>query len=199
MKIQNLNSTVNPFAGMSFANCSFNKTGMSQLIDIELGKRVKTIGFSFSEIIRNLTNVFFCGGDVIEDISTHIGEHLKMIPGNKVPSPDTILRGIKELVTANTSFKSTGGIDYNFNINTNLNSLNIKSLLLTQQPEPNNCYDFDYDNQVIANNKFEGIGASTRIKRFVFRFITVAGKWVYQGRQWVLKLYSKQPYGQLIP
>lgn len=50
----------------------------------------------------------------------------------------------------------------------------------------------------IVSRKFEGINPTTRLKRFVFRFITVAGKWVYQGRQWVLKLYSKQPYEQLI-
>ena len=50
----------------------------------------------------------------------------------------------------------------------------------------------------IVSEKFEGINATTRLKRFVFRFITVAGKWVYQGRQWVLKLYTKQPYEQLI-
>jgi len=50
----------------------------------------------------------------------------------------------------------------------------------------------------IVAKKFEGINLTTRLKRFVFRFITVAGKWVYQSRQWVLKLYSKLPYEQLI-
>jgi len=50
----------------------------------------------------------------------------------------------------------------------------------------------------IVSEIFEGINPTTRLKRFVFRFITVAGKWVYRGRQWVLKLYTKQPYEQLI-
>ena len=50
----------------------------------------------------------------------------------------------------------------------------------------------------IVSEKFEGINPTTRLKRFVFRFITVAGKWVYHGRQWVLKLYSNRPYEQLI-
>ncbi len=179
MKIQNLNSTVSPFAGISFANNSFNKTGMSQLIDIELGKRVKTIGFDYSEIIRNLTNVFFCGGDVIEDISTHLGEHLKLIPGNNVPSPDTVLRGIKELATCNTSFESKSGIDYNFNINVNMNRLNIKSLLLTKQLEPNHCYDFDYDNQVIANNKYDAKRTYKKNKGYVPGIATIGDKIVY--------------------
>ncbi len=98
MNIQKLNSSVSPFAGISFANHSFNKSGISQLIDNELGRRVRTSGFDYSEILRNLSNVFLSGGGVIEDISTHLGEHLKMIPGNNVPSPDTVLRAIKECI-----------------------------------------------------------------------------------------------------
>ena len=44
---------------------------------------------------------------------------------------------------------------------------------------------------------FDDIQPTTRLKRFIFRFITVAGKWVYSGRQWVLKLYSDRPYDLL--
>jgi hypothetical protein len=44
---------------------------------------------------------------------------------------------------------------------------------------------------------FTDITPKTRLKRFVFRFITVAGKWKYQGRQWVLKLFTKRPYDLL--
>ena len=179
MKIQKLNSSISPFAGISFANKSFDKIGMSQLTDIELGKRVKTIGFDYSEIFRNLSNVFFCGGDVIEDIGTHLGEHLKMIPSNNVPSPDTVLRGIKELATPNTSFISNSGIDYGFNINTKLNSLNIKSLLLTRQLRVNCCYDFDYDNQVIANNKYDAKRTYKKNKGYVPGIATIGDKIVY--------------------
>jgi hypothetical protein len=44
---------------------------------------------------------------------------------------------------------------------------------------------------------FKNILPSTRLKRFIFRFICVAGKWVRQGRQNILKLYSNQPYDRL--
>lgn len=50
----------------------------------------------------------------------------------------------------------------------------------------------------IVAEKFDDINPTTRIKRFVFRFITVAGRWVYQGREWILKLFTKRPYNQLI-
>ncbi|MCD6543706.1 MAG: hypothetical protein J7K34_04290 [Flavobacteriaceae bacterium] len=71
MKIQRYLNTVSPFAGISFVNDSFNKSGLTQLIDKELGSRVKTVGYSYSDIIRNLTNVFLSGGDVVEDINSH--------------------------------------------------------------------------------------------------------------------------------
>jgi len=56
---------------------------------------------------------------------------------------------------------------------------------------------YNYIVSIIAE-KFDDINPTTRLKRFVFRFITVAGKWVYQGRQWILKLYTNRPYYQLV-
>lgn len=50
----------------------------------------------------------------------------------------------------------------------------------------------------IVAEKFDDINPTTRMKRFVFRFITVAGRWVYQGRKLILKLFTKRPYYQLI-
>lgn len=155
MKIQNFKTSVNPFSGNSLVNYHFNKVGLSELIDKELGLRVKYVGYQYSEIFRNLSNVFLSGGDVIEDINTHFGEHLKSIPGNNVPSADTTLRAFKELTTENTVYTSDSGISYNFNINQKLNRLNIKSLKLTHRLKAGKSYDFDYDNQINANNKWD--------------------------------------------
>jgi hypothetical protein len=41
---------------------------------------------------------------------------------------------------------------------------------------------------------FENIEPTSRLKRLIFRFINVSGKWIYTGRQWVLKLFTDQPY-----
>ena len=155
MNIQNFKTTVSPFAGISLINFHFNKSGLSQLIDNELGTRGNKASYQYSEIIRNLGNVFLSGGDVIEDINTHLREHLQSIPDNNVPSADTVLRGIKELTTENTIYTSEAGIDYNFNINEKLNRLNIKSLKQTKQLQSGNYYDFDYDNQINANHKWD--------------------------------------------
>jgi hypothetical protein len=179
MKVQKLSSNVSPFAGISFVNNSFNEKGISQLIDNELGARVKTVGFSYSDIIRNQFNVFYSGGDCAEDIQTHLGKHLKSIPGNHVPSADTILRGIKELSTQNASFTSNQGKTYDFNINTKLNLLNIKSLLLTNQLEKDTYYDFDYDNQIIATEKYDTKRTYKNTKGYFPGVATIGNKIVY--------------------
>lgn len=179
MKIQKTSSNVNPFAGISFVNQSFNKSGMSQLIDNELGQRVTTFGFSYSEIFRNLANVFCSGGNCAEDLQSPLGIHLKSIPGNNVPSADTALRGIKELATTNTPFISKQDKSYEFNINTKLNTLNIKSLLLTNQLHKGACYDFDYDNQVIATGKYDAKNTYKHTKGYFPGVATIGNKIVY--------------------
>ena len=45
---------------------------------------------------------------------------------------------------------------------------------------------------------FTDINPTSRLKRFVFRFISVPGRYVYRGRQWVIQLYTYRPYDQLI-
>jgi len=179
MKVQKISSNVSPFAGISFVNNSFNETGISQLIDNELGTRVKTVGFSYSDIIKTQFNIFYSGGDCAEDIQTHLGKHLKSIPGNHVPSADTILRGIKELSTQNTGFTSNQGKTYDFNINTKLNLLNIKSLLLTRQLKKDTWYDFDYDNQIIATEKYDTKHTYKHTKGYFPGVATIGNKIVY--------------------
>ncbi|MDR0394481.1 MAG: hypothetical protein LBH77_04905 [Tannerella sp.] len=41
---------------------------------------------------------------------------------------------------------------------------------------------------------FDDIQPTTRLKRFIFRFICVAGTWIRQSRQHKLRLYTDRPY-----
>lgn len=49
----------------------------------------------------------------------------------------------------------------------------------------------------IASNKAFGLEATSRVKRFVFRFVQVPFRWVFRGRQWHLQLYTSRPYDKL--
>ena len=179
MKILKSTKTINPFSGVSFVNNTFNTIGLTRLIDNELGNRVKTFGYQYSDIIRNLTNVFLCGGSCVEDISGNLGEHLKNIPSNNVPSPDTVLRGIKELATENTTYTSESEKTYDFNINHKLNLLNLKVLQMTKQLKPNQYYDFDYDNQILSNNKYDSKKTYKKNKGYFPGVSTIMDKIVY--------------------
>ena len=77
MKVQKNTSTFSPFAGISFVNNEFDKSGMTQLIDKELVMSTTTKGYTFANVIKNLSNVFYCGGDCAGDIQTHVGKDFK--------------------------------------------------------------------------------------------------------------------------
>jgi hypothetical protein len=73
MKVIKSNKTISPFAGLSFVNESFKTSGIADLIDSTLGKRVKPVGYRYSDIFKSLTSVFMSGGDVIEVLNTGFG------------------------------------------------------------------------------------------------------------------------------
>jgi hypothetical protein len=179
MKVQKIDNRISPFAGISLVNREFEKVGMSQLIDSELGQRVKTVGYSYSDIIKNLGHVFYGGGDCAEDLHTHFKEDLKSIPNNHVPSADTTLRGIKELATKNTKYESKQEKSYDFNINDKLNKLNIKSLILTNQLVKDTYCDFDYDNQIIPTEKYDTKQTYKHFKGYCPGVATIGNKIVY--------------------
>jgi hypothetical protein len=45
---------------------------------------------------------------------------------------------------------------------------------------------------------FKSLKKTFRLKKFIFRFITVASKWIRRGRQDILKLYTPKPYTVLL-
>jgi hypothetical protein len=155
IKIITSDSKVNPFGGLNFCIDLLHKTGIPALIDGHLGKRVKTIGFDYSEICFNKLSIYFTGGDCAEDINEHLRAHLKQIKGLSVCSADTILRGVGELATPLQSITSKSGIVHDFNINLPLNELLVKALKKTGQLSTKEGYTLDYDNQVIATEKYD--------------------------------------------
>jgi hypothetical protein len=178
-KIQNISKNITPFAGVFFVNEEFNRSGLRKLVDAELGRRVSTKGYTYGNLLGNFTNLFLCGGEYAEDIQTNFRPTLEQIPGNPVSSADTLLRCLNELATENTTVVSSSGQAYQFNINEKLNDLNIKSLLLTKQLEKGNCYDFDYDNQILVHEKFDAQKTYKRNTGYFLGVATMGNKIVY--------------------
>ena len=48
------------------------------------------------------------------------------------------------------------------------------------------------------SEKISFVKTSFRLKRFIFRFMTVPAQWTYRGRQWMLRLFTHKPYHLLL-
>jgi uncharacterized protein Veg len=156
MKVTNSAEKITPFGGFNFVFKSFRDSGLSDLIDRQLGMRVKTFGFSYSDIFTNHLAVYLNGGDCTEDVNDHLREHLQNVRGMRVCSADTILRGVKELATDTLFLENPdSGVKHEFNLNPKLNDLLVKALKLTGQLKKNKLYDLDYDNQVQPTEKYD--------------------------------------------
>ena len=125
------------------------------VIDKVLGLRCTSFGYQYSEIAGSLASVYFCGGDCVEDVTSHLMPHLSLHPTLRTCSSDTILRAISELATANTTYTSDTGKSYDFNTATKLNRLLVKALLSTGQLMAGASYDLDFDHQFIETEKYD--------------------------------------------
>ena len=101
-KIQIKSEKLTPVGVNIFNHGAFDST-LSSVIDSTLGLRCKSFGYRYSEIIRSLMSIYFCGGSCIEDVTTHLMSHLSLHPTLRTCSSDTILRAIKELMQENIS------------------------------------------------------------------------------------------------
>ena len=52
----------------------FDRMLSHTIIDSTLGLRSKVYGYQYSEIIRSLMCVYFCGGLCVEDVPSHLME-----------------------------------------------------------------------------------------------------------------------------
>ena len=245
VKVAIKSEKLSPFGGIFSIMEQFH-SNLSSVIDSTLGMRCRLYGYQYSEIIRSLMSVYFCGGSCIEDVTTHLMYHLSLHPTLRTCSADTILRAIKELTQDNISYTSDTGKTYDFNTADKLNTLLLNCLLSTGQLKEGEGYDVDFDHQFIEAEKYDakptykkflgyrpgvavigdlivgiensdgnihnfykaiiqrlevkrfGLNATSRIKAFVFRFISVPAKCIRTSRRYVLNIYTcNNPYADV--
>ena len=175
-KVQIKSEKLTPFGGFFSIMEQFDAL-LAQTIDSSLGLRCTMFGYQYSEILRSLMCVYLCGGSCIEDVTTHLMKHLSLHPTLRTCSADTILRAIEELTFKSITYKSASGKSYDSNTADKMNCLLVNALLATGQLKSGQEYDF-------------GLRATSRIKTFVFKFISVPAKWIKTSRRHVLNIYS---------
>ena len=70
-KVQIKSEKLTPFWGIFMVMEQFDSM-LAPVIDLTLGQRCSIIGYQYSEIVRSLMSVYFCGGSCVEDVTSHL-------------------------------------------------------------------------------------------------------------------------------
>ena len=82
-KVEKSKQIITPFGGINFVNGEIKNSKILETIDNKPGERPPQAKYSYSDIILNLWEVFFCGGDCAEDLNEHLYDYLQTTPGAK--------------------------------------------------------------------------------------------------------------------
>lgn len=152
VKVAIKSDKIMPFGGIFSVIREFSP--LEHLFDTELGLRVKTIGYQYSEIMRTMMCNYICGGDRIEDIKIY-QPGIEYQPEMKLCSPDTVLRAIDELTENNMTYKSDSGKSYDFNLSEKLNTLMVKAAKKQCLLCEGRRYILDFDHKFIETEKYD--------------------------------------------
>ena len=75
VKVQIKSEKITPFGGIFHVRELFSRY-IGPIIDKVLGFRCTSFGYQYSEIVGSLSNVYFYGGDCVEDVTSHLMPHL---------------------------------------------------------------------------------------------------------------------------
>ncbi len=154
--IKIFNSNVTPFGGIHLIHEQLFAHGAIDFIDNQLGARVKTVGYNYSDILLSRIYTALCGGSATEDVNYVRDNTLKHLKGIGIPSADTILRGDVELSVPCEYIETASGKANKINVNTGMNEFLIDSAIEFNQLNPKDkdlIYDFDH--QFIPANKYD--------------------------------------------
>ena len=69
-KVSIKSEKITPFGGIFHVRELFSRY-VGPVIDKVLGLRCTSYGYQYSEIAGSLSSVYFCGGDCVEDVTSH--------------------------------------------------------------------------------------------------------------------------------
>ena len=177
-KIQIKSEKLTSFGGIFPIMEKFDRM-LSHTIDSTLGLRSKVYGYQYSEIIRSLMCVYFCGGSCVEDVSSHLME-------NDYTSTDRDIveyynkRGGAERILDDMN----NGFGWNRLPKSFMAEYTVFQLLTALI---RNFYKHLISD---ANMKSFGLKSTSRINTSVFKYVSVPAKWGKTARQHILNIYT---------
>src|SRR6056297_3442951 len=152
MKIQK-SAEIGAFGGMNFVFDFLESNNLGTLLNQELPYLKTQSQYSWKDIFYALMSIYYCGGDYIEDLGTHLNPHFQNNPFVKIPSPDTVLRRLQQLSEQNQQCQTKRGkVEHSYNTNRILNKLNIK-ILDCIGAFNTEAVTIDYDNTILFSEK----------------------------------------------
>ena len=177
-----LDSKVTPFGGLHLIHKRLSSKKFAQFIDQQLGDRVKTVGYNYSEFFLTRLYTTLCGGSATEDVNYIRENTLEQLHRFKAPSADTILRGDCELATACSDIETDSGKENKINVNTKMNDFLIScSKFFDILPDEDLVYDFDH--QFIPTEKYDATYSYKKERGYFPGVVSIAGLPLYiEGR-----------------
>ena len=182
--IKIFNSNVTPFGGIHLIHEQLFAHGAIDFIDNQLGARVKTIGYNYSDILLSRIYTAFCGGNATEDVNYVRASTLKHLKGISIPSADTILRGDVQLSVPCEYIETASGKANKINVNTKMNKFLIDSAIKFNQLNPKDkSLVYDFDHQFIPADKYDAEYSYKNKKGYFPGIATISNIPVYiEGR-----------------
>lgn len=152
MKVVN-SCYINPFGGLNFVLEEFDRLKIGKLLNAHLPVLPSQSRYDWRDLLYSFWSIYFCGGDCIEDLSANLKLTFQKSPLLNAPSPDSILKRMKELALPSQIFTTARGKSkHEFSINRGLNELNLK-ILKDRINKQNGQIVLDYDNTLLYSKK----------------------------------------------
>ena len=154
MKVLN-SSHISPFGGLNFVIEELDQLGASSIFNSNFPTLSPQCQYNWRDLLYSFWSVIFCGRDCAEDLAGNFREVLAHNPTLSTPSPDRILKRMKELACTSNYYSTPRGTKkHEFSHNDQLNLLNIKFLkrLSTFNSKSKDTI-LDYDNTLIFTRK----------------------------------------------
>ena len=177
-------SNVTPFGGIHLIHEQLLAQGAVDFIDNQLGARVKTVGYNYSDILLSRIYTTFCGGNATEDVNYIRENTLKHLKKISIPSPDTILRSDVELAVPCYNIETPSGKPNKINVNEKMNGFLVDCALKFKQLNPS-CKElvYDFDHQFIPAEKYDAEYSYKNKKGYFPAIATISNIPVYiEGR-----------------
>ena len=177
-KIQIKSEKLTPFGGIFSIMEQFDST-LSSVIDSTLGLRCRSFGYQYSEIVRS----------PMSKLNSILVEKWKGKAYRLVIQRQKRMDGVQDLWEGEYTYRCILTNDYESSAREIVEFYNLRGGKERIFDDMNNGKFYKAIIHRLDVKRF-GLNATSRIKAFVFRFVSVPAKWIRTSRRYVLNTYT---------